>query len=65
MKYLTGTEDVTLRWSKDGLEVLYYPDLDHSNQFNSKECRRPMVEVLSRFVNNGRVIEERSKLKEA
>ncbi|KAH9832839.1 uncharacterized protein C8Q71DRAFT_775203 [Rhodofomes roseus] len=54
LKYLTGSEDVQFRCRKNGLEVLYYPNLDHSNQFNYEECRRPMVEVLSRFVNSGR-----------
>ncbi|KZT69894.1 hypothetical protein DAEQUDRAFT_668977 [Daedalea quercina L-15889] len=54
LRYLTGTDDVTFRWRKDDLEVLYYPTLDHSNQFDYEEYRRPMVEVLSRFVKNGR-----------
>lgn len=53
-RYLTGTDDVSSRWQGDGLEVLYYPTLDHSNQFHHEKCRRPMVEVLSRFVNDGR-----------
>lgn len=52
-RYLTGTDDVSFRWQGDGLEVLYYPELDHSNQFQYAECRQPMLEVLSRFVDNG------------
>ncbi|KAH9917611.1 Alpha/Beta hydrolase protein [Fomitopsis serialis] len=65
MAYLTGSEDLSLRWKKDGLEVLYFPGLDHSNQFYHEECRRPMIEVLSRFVNNGLTVEELSKSKES
>ncbi|PCH37667.1 hypothetical protein WOLCODRAFT_142188 [Wolfiporia cocos MD-104 SS10] len=51
-RYLTGEEDehAQFRWRKDGLEVLFYPDLDHSNQFDKAELRRPMVDIVSRFV---------------
>ena len=52
-RYLTGTNDVSFRWRGDGMEVLYYPTLDHSNQFDYEEYRRPMVEILSKFVDNG------------
>jgi len=50
-RYLTGTEELDFEWREDGLEVLYYPDLDHSQQFDTFERRRPMVDILSRFVN--------------
>ena len=52
-RYLTGADDASFRWQSDRLEVLYYPTLDHSNQFDQEEYRRPMVAILSRFVNNG------------
>ncbi|CCM05133.1 uncharacterized protein FIBRA_07341 [Fibroporia radiculosa] len=51
-RYLTGTNGSEFRWRKDGLEVLYYPHLDHSKEFDTSELRRPMVEILSRFVRS-------------
>ncbi|KAI0351556.1 alpha/beta-hydrolase [Trametes cingulata] len=50
-RYLTGEEDseIKFRWEKDGLEVLYYPELDHSKVFDTKDLRRPLVEILDRF----------------
>ena len=62
-RYLTGREnshasgsqdddDGDFRWkSEDGLhEVLWYPNLDHSNVFDTQHDRAPMVEMLARFV---------------
>lgn len=51
-RYLTGNDDNTFRWRKDQLEVLFYPELDHSQQFDTPELRRPMVEIISRFVRH-------------
>ncbi|EIW51855.1 uncharacterized protein TRAVEDRAFT_24907 [Trametes versicolor FP-101664 SS1] len=50
-RYLTGEEDAEIEfaWRKDGLEVLYYPELDHSKVFDTKELRRPLVEIVQRF----------------
>lgn len=48
--YLTDSADMGFRWQKDDLEVLYYPDLDHAQVFDTAERRRPMVEIVSRFV---------------
>ena len=37
--------------SADGrLEVLWYPALDHAQVFDTAQARRPMVDVLTRFV---------------
>lgn len=52
-RYLTGTDETTFRWEKDGLEVLYYPDLDHSQQFDYPDRRQPMVKIISRFLHEG------------
>ncbi|KAI0820178.1 Alpha/Beta hydrolase protein [Trametes gibbosa] len=50
-RYLTGDEDqeTKFRWKQDNLEVLYYPDLDHAMVFDTKESRRPLIDVLRRF----------------
>ncbi|KAH9848920.1 Alpha/Beta hydrolase protein [Lenzites betulinus] len=49
-RYLTGDEgEVEFLWEENGLEVLYYPDLDHAMVFDTKETRRPLVDVLRRF----------------
>jgi len=55
-KYLTGEEDVTgegemsRSWEKDGLQVLFYPDLDHAMVFDTKERRQPVLDIVHRFV---------------
>jgi len=46
-KYLTGEE--RLRWEKDGLEVLWYPDLDHATVWDTEERRKPILEIVRRF----------------
>lgn len=50
-RYLTGEEDAEIEfaWRKDGLEVLYYPELDHSKVFDTKELRRPLVDIVQGF----------------
>jgi pimeloyl-ACP methyl ester carboxylesterase len=47
------------RWAKDGLEVLYFPGLDHATVFDKLKDRAPLLEILSRFV---RVDEDQSRL---
>ncbi|KIP01939.1 hypothetical protein PHLGIDRAFT_79868 [Phlebiopsis gigantea 11061_1 CR5-6] len=39
-------------WTGDGgrLQVLWYPALDHAMVFDTARARRPMVEILARFV---------------
>ena len=46
-KYLTGEE--SLRWERDGLEVVWYPGLDHAMVWDTKERRKPMLEIVRRF----------------
>ena len=46
-KYLTGEE--SLRWERDGLEVMWYPGLDHAMVWDTKERRKPMLEIVRRF----------------
>jgi len=46
-KYLTGQEG--LRWERDGLEVLWYPGLDHATVWDTKERREPMLDIVRRF----------------
>ena len=46
-KYLTGEE--SLRWERGGLEVLWYPGLDHATVWDTKERREPMLEIIRRF----------------
>ena len=55
--YLTGGEQCTqgaagapTRWAQDELEVLFYPELDHSTVFDTRQRRAPLLEVLHRFV---------------
>jgi len=49
-KYLTGEQELNRRWEMDGLEVLFYPGLDHGVVFNTKERRKPMLDIVGRFV---------------
>ena len=46
-KYLTGEE--SLRWERDGLEVLWFPGLDHATVWDTKERRKPLLEIVRRF----------------
>lgn len=46
-RYLTGEE--SLRWARDGLEVMWYPGLDHATVWDTKERRKPMLEIVRRF----------------
>ena len=49
-KYLTGEQELNRRWEMDGLEVIFYPGLDHGVVFNTKERRKPMLDIVGRFV---------------
>jgi len=49
-RYLTGGEEEKERWVKDGLEVLFYPGLDHATVFDTVERRKPLLDILDRFV---------------
>jgi pimeloyl-ACP methyl ester carboxylesterase len=60
--YLTGGEEDPLQvggtsssrrrrsWAHDGLEVHYFPELDHATVFDAHEDRAALLEVFSRFV---------------
>lgn len=43
-------------WQKDNWEVLYFPDLDHSNVFDTAALRRPVVSMITKFteIDNSR-----------
>lgn len=49
-RYLTESDNLQFSWRQNGLEVLYYRDLDHAMVFDTKDRRRPMVDILSKFV---------------
>ena len=46
----SGSSDPPRRWARDGLEVLYFPKLDHATVFDARADRAALLEVLSRFV---------------
>lgn len=46
-RYLTGEE--SLRWERDGLEVMWYPGLDHATVWDTRERRKPMLEIVRGF----------------
>lgn len=48
--YMTDSAQVDFKWEKDDLTLFYYPDLDHAQVFDTKDRRRPMVELVSKFV---------------
>ena len=48
-KYLTGGEEER-RWEEGGLEVLFFSGLDHAMVFDTRERRRPVLDVVCRFV---------------
>ncbi|KAI0784914.1 hypothetical protein C8Q75DRAFT_776751 [Abortiporus biennis] len=51
-RYLTGEEEEPrLRWKKDNLEVLFYPELDHAHVFDTEKWRRPLVDMVSTFIS--------------
>ena len=58
-KYLTGEGEMKEHWEQGGLEVLFYPGLDHATVFDTKERRKPLLRVLDKFVRadeDGRLI---------
>jgi pimeloyl-ACP methyl ester carboxylesterase len=54
--YLTEGEDAVSssrgRWARDGLEVLYFPELDHATVFDARADRAELLGVLARFVRS-------------
>lgn len=56
-RYLTEETEFVTGWKKDNLEVLFYPELDHAQVFDTDDRRRPMVEMVTKFtVEEGRQI---------
>lgn len=49
-RYLTGEEEARAYWEKDGLEVLWNPELDHATVFDTVERRKRLLDVVARFV---------------
>jgi hypothetical protein len=56
-KYLTGDREmvreegeVSRAWERDGLEVLWYPGLDHAMVFDTPERRKPILDIVHQFV---------------
>ncbi|KAI0073954.1 alpha/beta-hydrolase [Panus rudis PR-1116 ss-1] len=51
-RYLTdqGEADPTFHWQKDGMEVFYYPDLDHSKVFDTARLRKPLVDMVQKVL---------------
>lgn len=58
-RYLTDTRegkgDPKFHWTGEGLDVYYYPECDHATVFDTKKDRRPLVEMVSKFVRNNSV----------
>jgi hypothetical protein len=42
----SGSAGPPSRWARDGLEVLYYPELDHAMVFDARADRAALLEVL-------------------
>ena len=53
-KYLTGEEfkEPTNYWTKDSLEVLYNPSLDHATIFDAQDRYNPLLDILVRFISH-------------
>lgn len=56
--YLTGSEDEALEtgssedeeaWKGNGLDVLWFPNLDHGQVFDDKRARSKLVQTVRRF----------------
>lgn len=52
-EYLTGDAEPRFKWKRDGLEVLYYADIDHAQVFDTQRRRRPLIEILHDFAQIG------------
>ena len=46
------------RWAQNGLEVLYFPELDHAMVFDTARDRAPLLGALRRFVRQEEEEEE-------
>ncbi|KAA1478429.1 hypothetical protein DENSPDRAFT_934251 [Dentipellis sp. KUC8613] len=52
-EYLTGIVPPAEKWKKDGLEVFFFPKLDHATVFDTKERRKTLLEVVRGLVRAG------------
>jgi len=55
--YFVGEEmaeqgEISRRWEKGSFELLFYPDLDHATVFDTKERRKPVLDIIHRFVRH-------------
>jgi hypothetical protein len=48
-QYLTGEDKPSKTWSKDGLQVLFFPDLDHAHIFETKANRKVLLDVIRTY----------------
>jgi pimeloyl-ACP methyl ester carboxylesterase len=48
-RYLTGEDDMKLRWENGDMEVLFFPGLDHATVFDTAERRGPLLDILHKF----------------
>jgi pimeloyl-ACP methyl ester carboxylesterase len=46
------------RWAQNGLEVFYFPELDHATVFDTPRDRAPLIRALRRFVRQDEEGEE-------
>ncbi|OAA67780.1 hypothetical protein LEL_10403 [Akanthomyces lecanii RCEF 1005] len=55
--YLTGSEDAAIEtsvwedegWRSDGLDVQWFPNLDHGQIFDDKTARSRLLQIVCRF----------------
>jgi hypothetical protein len=52
-RYLTGEDEVKPVWSKDGLQVLFFPELDHAVLFDSPKHRKILTRVVRDYSIRG------------
>lgn len=57
-RYLTGEDAPTPRWERDGLEVLWFPKLDHAVVFEAKRDWMALVDVVQKFCKGRAAVEE-------
>jgi hypothetical protein len=48
-RYLTREDTPSAKWSKDGLQVLFFPGLDHAHVFDSKKHRKTLLDVTRAY----------------
>jgi pimeloyl-ACP methyl ester carboxylesterase len=56
--YLTGGAELADHWKKDDLEVLFFPDLDHSVVFEVKQRRKAVLDALHEISKPREVLDD-------